>query len=226
MCNVFWILSLLISCMWSENLQVLQYTGVRVKVDRNRTLTIERHEPSACMDIAITPENLWDKQIMKIPAICRYTVLKTVGIVQPMALDPKIRTFGELEVLAFIKKAQAQPQRYILVDSRTELWYRHSTIPSAVNIPYNEMQKDSDFPEEHVRLMNLLRIKKKKEGYDFSEAKNVLLFCNGAWCVQSPKAIKVLVEMGFPKEKIFWYRGGMQAWLSIGFTAVKPSENP
>ena len=224
--GVFWMLPLLISCTWSENLQVLQYTGVRVKLDQNRTLMIERHEPPACMDIAITPENLSDKQIMKIPAACRYTVLKTVGIVQPMQLDPKIRTFGELEVLSFIKKVQAQPQRYILLDSRTEPWYRQSTIPSAVNIPYNEMQKDPDFPEEHVRLMKLLRIKKKKEGYDFSAAKNVLLFCNGAWCVQSPQAIKVLVEMGYPKEKIFWYRGGMQVWLSMGFTAMKPSENP
>jgi rhodanese-related sulfurtransferase len=159
---------------------VLQYTGVKVKLDQNKTVTIERYEPPVCMDIAVIPENFSQNQMVKIPKNCKYTVLKTVGIVQPMQLDPKIQTYGELEVLAFIKKAQADPKHYILVDSRTQQWYRYGTIPSAVNIPYNAMQQDPDFPEEHVRLMHLLGIEKNKEEYDFSKAKHVLLFCNGA----------------------------------------------
>ncbi len=209
----------------SDTIRVLQYSGVKVRLDHNRTVTVERHEPAVCMDIGVTPENLFGKGVDKIPAVCKHSVLKTSGVVQPMQLDPKIQTAGELEVLDFIQKMQHAPQHYLLIDSRKAVWYRQLTIPGAVNIPYDEIAYDPDFPEEHVRLMELLNIVKTEKGYDFSRAKNLLLFCNGAWCVQSARAIAKLVAMGYPKAKISWYRGGIQDWLSMGFTVVKPSEN-
>jgi rhodanese-related sulfurtransferase len=48
------------------------------------------------------------------------------------------------------------------------------------------------------------------------------MFCNGAWCGQSPESMKYLVEIGYPEEKMKWYRGGIQAWLSLGLPVVKP----
>ena len=50
----------------------------------------------------------------------------------------------------------------------------------------------------------------------------LLLFCNGAWCGQSPESLKELIAIGYPEEKLKWYRGGMQSWLSLGLTTVKP----
>ena len=49
-----------------------------------------------------------------------------------------------------------------------------------------------------------------------------LLFCNGIWCVQSRLAIEKLIKMGYPREKLLWYRGGLQDWLALGFTTVVP----
>ena len=60
--------------------------------------------------------------------------------------------------------------------------------------------------------------------WDFSGAKEVLLWCNGMWCGQSPRAIKGLLALGYPPEKIFYYRGGMQAWQSLGLTVVVPKK--
>ena len=48
------------------------------------------------------------------------------------------------------------------------------------------------------------------------------MFCNGIWCGQSPEAMKELIAIGYPQEKMKWYRGGMQSWLSLGLTTVKP----
>ena len=46
------------------------------------------------------------------------------------------------------------------------------------------------------------------------------MFCNGAWCGQSTESMKALTAIGYPEEKLKWYRGGMQSWLSLGLTTV------
>jgi hypothetical protein len=47
-----------------------------------------------------------------------------------------------------------------------------------------------------------------------------VMFCNGAWCGQSPTNIRSLTRMGYPPSKIKWYLGGMQAWETLGLTTV------
>lgn len=59
---------------------------------------------------------------------------------------------------------------------------------------------------------------------DFSRAKDLLLWCNGPWCDQSPRAIKGLLRVGYPPHKICYYRGGMQMWMLMGLTTVVPKE--
>jgi rhodanese-related sulfurtransferase len=44
------------------------------------------------------------------------------------------------------------------------------------------------------------------------------LFCNGAWCGQSPASIRALLTMGYPQSKIKYYRGGMNDWKLLGLT--------
>ena len=51
----------------------------------------------------------------------------------------------------------------------------------------------------------------------FDNAKTVVMFCNGPWCGQSPTNIKGLLKIGYPANKIKWYRGGMQDWEVLGF---------
>ena len=38
------------------------------------------------------------------------------------------------------------------------------------------------------------------------------------------EAIKALLDHGFPKEKVSYYRGGMQMWRILGLTVVTPKE--
>ncbi len=217
-----WLLCLAASLCAKENDSALQYTGVKVKLDHNRTVIVERQQPAHCLDIPVIPEVVFGQSEGKKRRDCTRTLYTSLGIVQPMQLDPAIETVGELEVLAFIKKAQKFPQSYIVVDARKRAWYRYMTLPTAVNIPYNEIAYDADFPQEHQRLCTLLNIDKSGDRYNFDNAKTVLLFCNGAWCAQSSKAIHTLVELGYPKEKLLWYRGGMQDWLLMGFKGIKP----
>ena len=73
-----------------------------------------------------------------------------------------------------------------------------------------------------VRL-DELGCQRGSDRWDCSEARPVLLFCNGAWCGQSPTAIRAMVREGYPAQRIFYYRGGMQAWKSLGLTTVPGS---
>ncbi|HCV93040.1 MAG TPA: sulfurtransferase, partial [Gammaproteobacteria bacterium] len=56
--------------------------------------------------------------------------------------------------------------------------------------------------------------------YDFSYAKTLVMYCNGVWCGQTPAAINALLKYGYPAAKIKYYRGGMNAWKSLGLTTV------
>jgi len=49
-----------------------------------------------------------------------------------------------------------------------------------------------------------------------------VLFCNGPWCDQSPRAIRGLRKIGYPADKLHYYRGGMQDWLIMGLTTIVP----
>ena len=69
---------------------------------------------------------------------------------------------------------------------------------------------------------SLLGAVEKDGNWNFDSARELILFCNGLWCGQSPRAIKSLLKIGYPSDKLFWYRGGMQAWQLLGLSTVTP----
>ena len=208
----------------SANPVALQNSGVDVVVE-GKSIHIERYQDKACLDVAINVETIWGGEYanQKVPRACKKEVVVGIGKIQPMQFHPLIQTVGEIEVLDFIKNALAkEPQKYLLVDTRRADWYAKGTIPGAVNIPYDELIYDQDLPEDFARMMHLVRMQKNGATYNFKEAKTLLLFCNGSWCGQSPMAMTFLLEMGYPPEKLLWFRGGMQEWLLSGFSISIP----
>ena len=138
--------------------------------------------------------------------------------VQPFKVLDKVETYGELELLDFISHKKG-----LFIDARLPNWYEKSAIPGAVNIPFKIFLKDSPQRDKTLRRMGV--VYDKKGHYDFSKAKTILLYCNGAWCGQSPTAIRALKKLGYPEEKMKYYRGGMQAWQLLGLTTVVPKKD-
>ena len=60
----------------------------------------------------------------------------------------------------------------------------------------------------------------------FSQAKTLVLWCNGPWCGQSPTAIQGLLSIGYPRDRLRYYRGGMQLWRIFGLPVVSPKGEP
>ena len=142
--------------------------------------------------------------------------------IQPFTLAPGVETIGEVEVLDYLKKMNAGDRSILVIDSRTPDWVARGTIPGSVNIPWTKLKDDSDPLEMADTLTKQLGAVESGQGYDYSNAKTLVMFCNGAWCGQSPTNIAKLLKMGYPASKLKWYRGGMQSWSNLGFTTVMP----
>ena len=143
--------------------------------------------------------------------------------VQPIQLAPGVETLGELELLDYMQRVSEGDNQILIIDSRTRDHTRSGTIPGSVNIPYTRLDP-AQTPKAKIReLLEMEFDALYDEGlWDFSTAKTLVMFCNGAWCGQSPANIQTLLKLGYPPHKLKWYRGGMQAWEQFGLTTVQP----
>ncbi len=195
----------------------LQSKGVAVVIG-GKQIVVKREIPSTCANLEANPQNAWGDGFAanNVPPECKKSFVATMGKISPIKIDG-VETYGELETLEFLTLVSQNPKEYILVDSRTKSWFDTGTIPLAVNMPFIHFEQPQKFPKEFENHLSMLGVVKKGSKYDFTNAKKALFFCNGIWCGQSPRAIAALVKMGYPKNKILWYRGGMQDWRSVSF---------
>ncbi|WP_068302093.1 rhodanese-like domain-containing protein [Pararhodobacter sp. CCB-MM2] len=127
--------------------------------------------------------------------------------IQPMSPAEGVTTVGELEVIAAL-----QDPEMLVIDSRVAADYRGGTIPGALHIPYNET----------ADRLDELGCELDFDGFTCEAPRQVLLFCNGPWCGQSPTAIRNMIDAGFPADHIRYYRGGMQVWRMLGLSVLVP----
>lgn len=160
--------------------------------------------------------------------------------IQPLHPAPGVTTVAELEVLKFMQ-TKLKSGSGVLVDARTPDWYKKGTIPGSINIPFTIFDHSEYHPKLRAAMAKLgvklkannsslfsellIKVGLKDDNsspWDFSSAKDILLWCNGMWCGQSPRAIKNLLKQRYPADKIYYYRGGMQSWQILGLTVVIP----
>lgn len=160
--------------------------------------------------------------------------------IQPDVIAPGVETIAENGMLSYLQKMSGGDDSILVVDSRTPDWVEKGTIPGAKNLPWTALNPakgattdgiveimDQEFGVKMADGKDSLDVDEAiAEGdtsgvFDFSGAKTLVMFCNGMWCGQSPTNIRQLLKMGYPAEKIKWYRGGMQTWSVLGLTTVK-----
>lgn len=122
-----------------------------------------------------------------------FTVDATWGTISPMQLAPGVVTVGELEAIAHVEAGLP------LIDTRQEDFFRRGTIPTARNIPHEQIAR--------------------RRG-ELDEGVVTVLFCNGPQCAATPDAIRALLEAGYPAESLRYYRGGVHDWVTLGLPLV------
>ncbi len=181
----------------TDNLTV-EHNGKEVQIQRNQN-------PQAVAEAA------WSKTSRNCPPFC----------VQPMVAAPGVLTVGIREVVEFMRNELAVGDG-VLIDARTEEWYQRGTIPGSVNIPYTRLNRNNGADELVLeQAMERFGVSGEPGNWDFSNAKKLVLWCNGWWCGQSPAAIRGLLNEGYPAERLLYFRGGMQNWKIYGLNTVQ-----
>lgn len=204
-----------------------EYDGITIKTtDANgkvKPIVVKRVIPEECNKVPIDNTMVWTGNYAhtKVPEACKSTYVHTTGKLLPMYLHEDINTYGELEVLAFMKQMQTDDSM-MLIDGRKQDWYDYRTIPGAVNMPFHHFKERESFEFEFEHALRTLGVViHEDDTLDFTKAKTIAIFCNGPWCSQSVAMIEALLEIGYPPENIKWYRGGMQTWLAAGMTSTR-----
>ncbi len=197
--------------------------GEGLSIDYNdNTIIIKRMHDDECRKInGADPKNIWSGNYANpiLPEKCVKKFVTTVGKITAMKINDKVKTVGELEVIDFIEKSQDN-KNMLLIDARLQDWFLQMTIPTAENIPFTYFDK-SKYPDDFYDVLEMIGVEEISNGkYDFKNAKELMLFCNGPWCPQSTFAIKNLIKLGFPQEKLNWYRGGMYSWKMLNLTTT------
>lgn len=163
--------------------------------------------------------------------------------IHPMEAAPGVATIGEVELFEILENGLRDGEA-LVIDARTPQWYEKGTIPGSVNIPFTSFPKDPKTPdwgkilqrfgakprpqlgqvEKTMEEWGLVDRSLKTAEWDFTGAKDLVLFCNGPACDQSPRAIAALRSVGYPAQKLFYYRGGMQLWQLWGLTTYVPKK--
>ena len=137
--------------------------------------------------------------------------------IQPIKMHDDIQTIAEIEILTFMQE-KVNKKKGLLIDLRPKEVYKQESIPSAVNIPARVI-------DNKIKIEKVLKIFGAKRNPDGTlNTKNVLdiaFYCNGLWCDKSADFIQSLLDMGYPAEKMLYYRGGFQMWKILGFTTVE-----
>ena len=142
--------------------------------------------------------------------------------IQPARLAPGVDTIGEVEMLDYLAQLSAGDRSILVVDSRTPDWVRKGTIPGSVNIPWTSLSLAEGAQPGSIReiMEDRFGVTYQEGISDYTNARTLVMFCNGIWCGQSPNNIMNLLKYGYPAHKIKWYRGGMQDWEILGLTTV------
>lgn len=178
----------------------VMHNGKKVTIMRNQDTTNTINEDYA-------------KTSRKCPPFC----------IKPMQIAEGVETLGELEVIHYLKMKSDGDDSILVIDSRTPDWVQKGTIPGSINLPWTKLDIESGADPFSIAdiLQKQFGVIEQEGLWNFSKARTLVLFCNGMWCGQSPRNIEVLLQFGYPAEKIKWYRGGMQNWEALGLATVK-----
>lgn len=96
--------------------------------------------------------------------------------------------------------------KYVLIDNRPQYKFEKGHIAGAINLPYYQ-----DGALENVLNQETLQ--------KLSKGKKVIFYCTGNMRAYHA-SVDAIKKWGVPKDRIMWFKGGMNEWLEQGYSTV------
>lgn len=135
----------------------------------------------------------------------------------PLCITPQtaangVQTVGEREVIAFVANVVSAGEG-LLIDSREPDRRSTGFIAASVNVPTSLVQPDNPFMSD---IMTALGARAFEGTLNFSDAMPLVIFDDGPTTSDAPALITQLISVGYPADKLSYYRGGMLVWTALG----------
>lgn len=137
--------------------------------------------------------------------------------IEPGSAAQGVATLSELEVFGFMQ-TRVNAGTGLLIDARLPDEFAQGSIPGAISVPAATLVANNPYRED---LLLALGATGSIGDMDFSSAFDLMVFDDGPWSPTARNAIQLLLEAGYPAQKVFYYRGGLQLWHIFGLTVTK-----
>lgn len=180
------------------------------------TVTIKHHGKSVTIQRNQNPENRIVDALSLTSRACPPHCL------QPIKFKG-VETIGELELINYLEKISAGDSSILVIDTRSSKMAADATIPGSINIHGDKLIENRGANPIEIEdiLTQQFGVRDNLGTWNFKQAKTLVLYCYGIWCGQATRTLDALVSMDYPKYKLKWYRGGIQAWESVGLTTIR-----
>lgn len=136
--------------------------------------------------------------------------------IAPMQSAPGVVSLGELELLSILRGDISEGSA-LLIDVRAPKQFALGHIPAAVNMPAATIQADNPFRNE---ILQALGATEADGQWRFDNVLTLVLYDDGPWVDEAGQVVRDLLSVGYPAERIKYYRGGLQMWLLFGFNTI------
>jgi len=140
--------------------------------------------------------------------------------ITPFSPHPDVRTNGEKELQALLDHRENS----LIIDvRRPEIVRSTGAIAGVEHIPFFELGlrygADAERHEAHLKHFGVRRVDGRH--FDFDKARPLVFLDDGIWDGAALRNIRTLLGLGYPPDRLYWYRGGMNDWLGLGLPVTK-----
>ncbi len=133
---------------------------------------------------------------------------------QPMQAAPGVNTVGALEVIGFLRAEVAEGRGHLL-DLRLPEAFASAHLPGAVNMPAVTLSVENPARRDILRALGAAEA---AGGLDFAGAAGLVLYGAGPLHAEAAEGLRALVAAGYPADRLWYFRGGLQEWQAFGLT--------
>ena len=100
-----------------------------------------------------------------------------------------------------------------MIDSRNAADRTSGFITASVNVPGKLLLPENPFLND---IMQAMGARSFEGSLNFADTLPLMIFDDGPSTTDTPNLINSLLALGYPAEKISYYRGGMLVWTALG----------